>query len=202
MYCTECGEAAEGNYCASCGAALKSSERRSDIALDYSEFVSDEKARSTIAYHAGLARKGMSAREFLSYCDKALQPLFGIRLEPIIRLVVPVYSALGIKTGKTHIERVPRPGHDVLLSLLCSFARNNQALVSASQAIDGCILKAKLPSDFWSFEGTVVASLRIEGEGTVAELATSIPGQLYDWGKSKRALRRLASDLLQEPARV
>ena len=50
----------------------------------------------------------MSGGEFLSYCDKALKPLMGISLESLGSVVVPIYSALGVKTGKMHVERVPR----------------------------------------------------------------------------------------------
>ena len=63
------------------------------------------------------------------------------------------------------------------------------------------VLEAKLPSDLWSFEGKIIASLNALADATLVEVATVIKGQLFDWGKSNRILEALVNDLATEPAR-
>jgi hypothetical protein len=73
-------------------------------------------------------------------------------------------------------------------------------LKQVRQGTDGCLFEAELPSDMWSFAGDLFIEVRKEGTGTVAEARTVIKGQLFDWGKSKRCLEELLSDLDRMPA--
>jgi hypothetical protein len=54
-----------------------------------------------------------------------------------------------------------------------------------------------MPSDMWSLKGDLVVAVRAEGNLTLVEAGLTIPGQVYDWGKSQRALNQLFSDLTQ-----
>jgi hypothetical protein len=47
----------------------------------------------------------------------------------------------------------------------------------------------------WSLKGELVVEVRAEGSATLVEAGLTIPGQVYDWGKSRRALVQLFDDL-------
>jgi hypothetical protein len=83
---------------------------------------------------------------------------------------------------------------------LCSLARHGQTLRGVTQAHDGLLLEASLPSDLFSLDGNLLVS--VQRDGTQAEVcgSTHIGGQLYDWGKSNRCLDTLFSDLTREAA--
>jgi hypothetical protein len=86
-----------------------------------------------------------------------------------------------------------------LVAAVCSLARHGQALNKVEQGQDGCLLKAGIPSDMWSFAGDFLITVQRQEQGASAEAATVIKGQLYDWGKSKRILTELFNDIRDLP---
>jgi len=104
------------------------------------------------------------------------------------------------KTGKTRSQVFHRPTGRILVALLCSLARRGRPLRHVKQGIDGCVFEATLPSDVWSMAASLVVSVSRAGGATLVEAATTVPGQLYDWGKSKRCLDELFADLSAAPA--
>lgn len=201
MYCSNCGKQAQGNFCASCGARLTTGAGGVAPPSDGSDEVQYQRLlqipaiRDQIAQHAALAKPGITAEQFLEVYDLALSPLTGVSIGTVAKIAVPIYSRLGIRTGKTRRERIPRPVGHVLTAALCSLARRGQVLQHVHQAQDGCVLEAQLPSDLWSFEGKLVVSIARATEGASIEASTEIPGQLFDWGKSQRCLNLLVDDL-------
>jgi hypothetical protein len=217
MYCSNCGTQATGNFCHACGARLVGAaaataapqpvddgrpkppqrivrhdwehEIRYDVLLHFTE------VRDLIAQHAAQCRKAMTGEQFLSLCDTAFKPLTGVSLSTVVSIAAPIYSRLGIRTGKAHAEVVARPAGKALVAAICSLARHGRKLKEVHQAQDGCVLEATLPSDLWSLGGELVVSVRRHGPGTLVEGTTKIPGQLYDWGKSKQCLQQLFDDV-------
>jgi hypothetical protein len=115
----------------------------------------------------------------------------------IAKISQPISERLGLKTGKLRREQIcERPGN-VLVALLCSLAENGQQLRDIKQLNNGCTLQAALPSDIWSLKGDLLLMVTAESNATIVEASTTIPGQVYDWGKSKRVLDRLYTDLSQ-----
>jgi hypothetical protein len=99
-------------------------------------------------------------------------------------------QAIGIKTGKTRSQTLPIPPGKAIVAALCSLAGSGQEIRHVEQFADGCLLEASIPSDMWSFEGTLY--LRIRGSGHESHVdATTKIDQLYDWGKSTRFLDQL-----------
>lgn len=164
-------------------------EIRYDVLLHFTE------VRDSIAKCAGQAKSAVSAEEFLALCDLAFVPLAGVSLKKIALIVQPIYSKLGIRTGKVRNEIFPSPSGNLLLSVLCSLASHGQTIRKVEQGEDGCLLEAAIPSDIWSFEGDLLITVRRNHPGTFVEGATNIKGQLFDWGKSKRCLNELFGDL-------
>ncbi len=152
--------------------------------------------REQISMASAQAKAHMTGEEFLRRADKIVGPLTGIpvRLSTVAKLIVPVYANLGIRTTKTRIETIDQPVGRVITQVLCSLARQGATVREIHQAEDGCVIEATMPSDFRSWAGTIVVSVVRVANSTRLDAATSIRGQMYDWGKSKAYLSRLFAD--------
>ncbi|WP_428420586.1 hypothetical protein [Methylibium sp.] len=209
MFCSNCGTKATGNFCFSCGSRLSSQSspaepQKSDWSQEirYEALLRMPEVRERVSRHAVMAKKAMSAEDFLSISDKIL-PLFvnigPLSFQKIGAAVLPVFSQLGISTGKEHSATLSNPPGTTIVAALCSLARHGQGLRAVQQFEDGCLLDAALPSDMWSWEGTLYVSIRRHERATCVDAATKIKGQKFDWGKSKRALEALFQDLTSTP---
>lgn len=205
MFCSNCGAEVSGNFCSKCGVPLKDAPASSSVVvMDWSQEVRYDhliripEVRDVVGRHAAMARKSLSGEDVLGLFDKVL-PL-GVSLEKLGAVAQPIYAQLGMKTGKERSESLPGSPGTVIVSALCSLARHDQALQQVRQLEDGCLLEASLPSDIWSWQGTLYVGIRKDGSGTRVDGATSIKGQLFDWGKSKRCLEALFADLRATPA--
>lgn len=224
MYCSNCGSKATGNFCASCGSALQASGQGRSAGpapqtasqpapTDWSEELRVDallrvpEVRELVSRHAAQAAKRMTGEQFLDVCGKVLAPFGvsmgeGVSMGKIAEVAQPIYARIGIGTGKTRAQVFDRPAGGVLVALLCSLARNGRTLKQASQAEDGCVIEATIPSDMWSLEGALLVTVQRRAEGTFVEAATKIKGQLFDWGKSKQLLDELFTDLTMTPIAI
>ncbi|WP_414515843.1 hypothetical protein [Nostoc sp. PCC 9305] len=204
-YCSNCGAEANGNFCANCGRSSTGLEPvnqqtpDSTNTVNYRELLSNQDDRDLIAHHATLSRQQMSGEEYLKLCDMALVPLVGVSVTAIASVVRPIYARLGIRTGKIRSATFNKPFGKILVALLCSLARHGQKVRYVRQGQDGCVIEAIIPSNLLSWEGTLIVSIQSNGDSTHVEAATSIQGQLYDWGKSNRCLEKLFSNLSMTP---
>jgi hypothetical protein len=220
MFCSECGKEASGKFCWSCGRPLKQPGAQLAVVGDQTEIIEQKTAvvatptdwsnitdcqvllaipevRERIARHGAQCKKKLSGEEFLEACDKYKVLTGGVPLTLIAKISQPISERLGFKTGKVRREELAeRPGN-VLVALLCSLAQNGQQLRDIKQLATGCTLQASIPSDIWSLKGDLVLSVLAEGSLTIIEAATTIHGQVYDWGKSNRLLDRLFAELAQ-----
>jgi hypothetical protein len=163
----------------------------------YDELVKVPEVRQMIERHTAMARAGISAEQFTKYADKILQnPLPSDKLAAFAQ---PIFGSFGIRTGKDRTEVISAPVGRVMLRVLCSLARHNQSLRGVQQASDGCTFTAVLPSDPMSLEGEVVVTVRRRDPGTELTAAMKITGQLYDWGKCRRALDAFFTDMQIDP---
>jgi hypothetical protein len=205
VFCSQCGSKADGNFCFQCGAPLNGVVRTNDHPIDWSEWIDYEEllkvreVREMIAEHAARAEKRISAEEFLSICDKVFSPIKGVSSKTVTAIVQPMLAAMGLKTGKTRSQVFHRPAGKILVTALCSLARRGRPLRQVNQGRDGCVLEATLPSDVYSCAATVVITITRTVGGALVEAAATVPGQLYDWGKSKRSLDELFADLESLP---
>lgn len=203
MYCANCGAKASGNFCSSCGERLALARAGEETLHPqawqdesrYALLIDVDEVRDMIARHAVQAQDSMSGDDFLDLCDTAFVPLVGVSLSRVARIAVPIYSRVGIRTGKTRRKVLSAPIGRVIVGAVCSLARRGRQLKRVHQGEDGCVLEAVLPSDMWSWEGALVVSVQRDGAGVVVEAGTKIAGQLFDWGKSKQCLNQLFEDL-------
>jgi hypothetical protein len=204
VYCSNCGTKAEGRYCFNCGSPLIN-DLPSDFdwtgTLDYSTLRRVQAVRDRIAQCADGARAKLSAEKFIEYCDTALKPLIGIPipLKPITELVtplvLPIYSRLGINVEKAQVRDFRIAPGVALVTALCFLARQSMEVVRVHQLPRACVIEARIPSDMWSWAGSLVMTVTHEDERVKVEAASIIKGQKYDWGKSNRLLRELFADL-------
>jgi hypothetical protein len=202
MFCVNCGLKLNGQFCANCGTqAATPGETRELLPLGdwqhevrYAVLLRFPEVRDRLAA-VPEAAKGFTAEDWLDLGEKVFKPLGPVSVKTLTSIVVPLYAKMGIKTGKTRTEVLADPPGQVMVELLCALARHGMPLEKVHQGDAGCVFEAKLPSDFWSFEGKLVISVERIGAETKVEAATNIPGQRYDWGKSARCLETLFGDL-------
>ena len=57
------------------------------------------------------------------------------------------------------------------------------------------IINSKMASSVWSWEGNMIITLESREEGTLLKGTITVPGQAFDWGRSKRVLQNLIDDV-------
>ncbi len=189
---------ASGNFCAKCGHALTDTAVIPAPAPEtwqdechYAVLMRIPQIRDQIAQAAQAAQTHISAEAFLTAADtliSAVTPLKLVPLAAMATITVPIYQHLGIKTGKTRSEVMPTKIGTIIVNTLRAMATQGQKMKTVRQFDDGCMLEAEIPSDFWSWKGSLFVSIRKHDTACQVDAATSIGGQLYDWGKSKRCL--------------
>lgn len=200
MFCSSCGAEARGNFCSECGEPIVRgvATAHADVEdwqheIEYARLIRVPDVRDRIDRYAAMAPRRLSGKEFLALCDKVVS--LGVPLESIGAMGQALWAQLGIETGKDHTEAFSIPPGTAIVAALCALARGGQPVQQVRQFTDGCLIEAKLPSDIWSFEGRLMVTIRRSDQITRVDGATEIKGQLFDWGKSKRCLQALFSDI-------
>jgi hypothetical protein len=223
MFCSECGKPARGKFCSQCGSPLDVTSELAplarpdpstidtqviiaEVAIDwerevrYEALLRDSRVRELVDSHARLAKKRMSGEQFLSIADKLIpQP---ISMEGLAAIAQPFWAKLGVKTGKHLAADIDAPPARVIVRTMCSLARAAQPIQNVMQHEDGCTIDAELPSDLFALAGTLSIEILRSAQRTRVTAATNIAGQWMDWGKSRRALEKLFTDLRQEPVLI
>ena len=155
--------------------------------------------RSMVSACIQNSRGGMSAEEFLLRFANTLRvvPVPGLG-NAFLRSAVRGRAASlsrGLQTGKSRSAEFAAPIGHAITAVLCSLARNSQAVTGTWQSEDGCILTADIPSDRKTFGGVLTVEIGPTPAGTAIEASATIPGQRYDWGKSKKVLATLVADV-------
>lgn len=144
---------------------------------------------------------------------KGMAASSGLSLNAIAKVLAPIGGmsaglfTVGLAAGEVLTTSMgARTGKTVELTLACSYPSAVRALVFALSAMRyqitsafdtaaGAYVEAAMPGDFFSTGGTLKLDLfDADGPGKPVRLigATEIKGQMFDWGKSKRALAELS----------
>jgi hypothetical protein len=94
-------------------------------------------------------------------------------------------------------EKVPWPVGRTIVAVLCSLANRDQELADVAQGGDGCTLVAKVPFSAFNVPGILTVSIRHNESGSLVEAGAQMPNGVIDWGKRKRILESLYTDLPQ-----
>lgn len=211
-FCSECGHPVVGKFCVECGTKILAVADESttneapaeDIVnghwedeVRYEALIQHPEVRELIRKYAGLAKNGPTGEQFIAVFEKFMGQ--GVPYSKLVPFVQSMYDKWGISTGKERKEIVRAPIGRVIVRTLCSLARHGQPLQNAEQAADGCCLHAELPSDIWSFAGTIVVSIRQLERGVEVTAAARVGGSWIDWGKCKASLERFFQDVHNDP---
>lgn len=215
MYCTNCGQKlGDGHrFCAHCGteAAANASPatppstppQKIDPAVDWrnsmnvGEIVNHPDVRARIVRVTGATPQGMTAEQFFKYAEPVMAAAGagGIPLGAIKDIALPMYARMGLKMDREMSQGFRNTFGETLAAVLCSLASRSQPLVDISEAGDGCILNTKMASSILSWEGNMIVTLERQSEGTLLKATITVPGQAFDWGRSKRVLQDLIDDV-------
>jgi hypothetical protein len=155
----------------------------------YRQVVDDPRCQEILKWAAAEADTQMSGEEFLSSAAKVAS--IPLPLGAIGAGLGRGYAALGVKTGKTQTHVVNQPYGYVLLAVLAFLAASAMPIVDVADTSEQAVVQAVLPSNPLSWRGRVIVALRADEGRVHVEAGTKIPGQLYDWGRSKRVLAKL-----------
>lgn len=146
------------------------------------------------------ARVSMSAEEFLARAAAVIPHLDTAIRDGAAQRGRALALRRGWRVEKSQEVEIPAPIGRVIARVLCSLAYHGQVVHSVDQREDGCTLTAEIPSDPETFGGVLRVSIgRGQPGSTVVRAKAHIPGQLYDWGKSKQTLAALFNDVLALP---
>ncbi|MBA8947575.1 MULTISPECIES: hypothetical protein [Streptomyces] len=161
----------------------------------YDVLLATPAVHEAVRRNAARARRPMSAQEFLSRAA-SLTPLVGAPMLGGAERGRRLGLALRLRTGRTREAELPVPVGRVLAAVLCSLALRAQEVRAVAQHEDGCTLTADIPSDARTFGGVLEVCVTRAAPGTTSVRAKAeIPGQLIDWGTSRRTLDTLLADL-------
>ena len=98
-------------------------------------------------------------------------------------------TRLGLKSGKSEVREYAAPYSTVVLAMALGIQRTGYPMRAAYDTPDGSVIECTLPPDLMSLAGEIDVEIVERAAGRVAVTATcEIKGQMFDWGKSKRAL--------------
>jgi hypothetical protein len=142
------------------------------------------------------ATTSMSADQFLARAAAAMPiPFTGAAMLRGAARGRRTALRIGVRTGKSASAEFAAPIGYVTAAVLCSLARNTQPLTSVEDLKDGSALTAEIQPDRKTFGGVLTIELRGTSAGTTLSAQAAIPGQIYDWGKSKQTLATLIADV-------
>lgn len=214
MFCTNCGQDLQNGhrFCARCGTAIAADAISTPpsippcevdpdtdwrASMNVGEILNHPEVRARIVKVTGATPQGMTAEQFL----KLAQPLMsaagagGVPLTTLKDIALPIYARLGVKTDRKLSQGFRNTFGETLAAVLCSLASRSQPLVDISEAGNGCLLNSRMASSVWSWEGNMIVALESRDEGTLLTGSVTIPGQAFDWGRSKRVLQNLIDDV-------
>ena len=218
MYCTNCGQKlGDGHrFCASCGTPTNSAGAPGiapavdvplpptvDASIDWrnsmnvGEIINHPDTRARIVRVTGATPQGMTADQFFEIAKPIMAAAGapGVPLKAIKDIAVPMYARMGLKTNQELTQGFRNTFGETLAATLCSLASRSQPVVDIAEAGDGCIINSKMASSMWSWEGNMIITLERQPEGTMLKGTVTVPGQAFDWGRSKRVLQDLIDDV-------
>ncbi len=162
----------------------------------YEQLLKYPDVRERIARASQRNRKTMTGEEMLALFDSIVPT--GVSLEKLTVALLPIFDRMGIKTGKqSSVTLRVRAGHGIVATL-CALASQGYELQKVDQSENGCVLTAMIPSNLWTNRGELVVALQRGDRCLEIQSATTISGQLIDWGRSRRILDDLLAEIRRE----
>ena len=200
MFCHDCGKKVIGNYCSYCGTKVigeKEIEANSNWTTErnFDQLIKYPEVRKLISKYAQEATSTISAQEFLSFADLAFKPITGISSAKLADRLLPIFQKSGISTVKSTKVNLNQTIQELIIKVLCSLTKNGYPIDSTEDVHDGFIFVAQIPSDMWTWGGSIVISVEETEDLCILNIAAKIKGQIYDWGKSKKVIQKVLADI-------
>lgn len=211
MYCSECGTPASGKFCANCGtriavpvtSALSDAPGEWSHEVRYDVLIAHPKVRDLLAEAARVSQRHISGEQILKVYDKfVVKAVCGVDSSDLATTIVPILTRMGIQTVHQRTESIAAPPGHSIVAVLSSLATRGNTIREVHQASNGCAIEAVLPSDLWSWEGTLLVTIEADGPRCRLDARTTIGGQMFDWGKGTRRLDQLVRDVHSFGARM
>lgn len=217
MYCVHCGADNAATFCAACGrrqhvdrkvqfesdvveadlsdsdpssASSDGSTVQSSIcwteSIQYETVLANPEPRERISAAGRRATEGVTGDDLLAVFD-AVSPI-GFSLGKFTNAILPIYDKLGIKTDRESQAMFDAPPGRVMLAVLCTLAAKSLAIADVRQDPNKCSLSAEIPSGLITNRGKLHVLISVQDLDVQVSLATTISGQWYDFGKSKRLI--------------
>jgi hypothetical protein len=154
--------------------------------IHYETVLAHAEPRERILVAGRGATEGVTGDDFLAVFD-AVSPI-GFSLGKLTNAILPIYEKLGIKTDRESQAIFDAPPGRVMLAVLCTMAAKSLAIADVRQDSSQCSLSAKIPSGLITNRGKLHVLISVQELHVRVSLATSISGQWYDFGKSKRLI--------------
>lgn len=114
-------------------------------------------------------------------------------------------TSMGFKTGKTAELTLTCSYPSAVRALVFALSAMRYQITSAFDTAAGAYVEAAMPGDFFAAGGTLKVDV-IDADDADKPLrlsaATEIKGQMFDWGKSKRALAELTAKVEEFARRI
>ena len=200
MFCHNCGFKTESISCPDCGTKMvesdsiiiKSWRKESDL----KELARHPDVIGYISNHAEFSNKKISSEYLLDKFDLIFGTFTGVSSNLIMEIGLPIYKKLGIKTGKEDIGVFNEPINELFVKVLCSISANKKLeFKEFYQAKDGLLVVSLIKPDLISYKGNLMIELQESDNGVVVKINAIIKGQVYDFGKSKKIVSQVLSDL-------
>jgi hypothetical protein len=123
-----------------------------------------------------------------------LAPIPGLRelFELSMKVGKAVGTAVGIQSGKTVEKVFSYPYPSIVRATALALGSLGQEITALVDTPRGSTIEARLPIDIFSLGGSLLLEIVEEGVLEVRLIgASEIKGQMFDWGKGKRALREV-----------
>ena len=137
-----------------------------------------------------MAREGGLSEEAIA---KVMGPLLGGISGSAAQIAMvageSLYVSMGLKTSKTAELSLAASYGAAVRGLVFALTSLGHDIITAFDTPAGAYFEAELPRDFLSRPGTLQFDVTEQGPNAVLIAAASeVKGQVYDWGKGKRAL--------------
>jgi hypothetical protein len=217
MYCVHCGAEGAATFCAACGqrqnlvAQFRFESDKVDLdgrvsvtnpsnaggsaiessvhwtkSIQYEAVLAHPEARVRLSAAGRNAVEGVTGDDLLAVFD-AVSPI-GFSLGKLTNAILPIYDKLGIKTGHESQGIFDAPAGRVMLAVLCTLAAKSLTIAEVRQDSNECSLSAEIPSGLITNRGKLHVLIAVHDLYVRVSLGTTISGQWYDFGKSKRLI--------------
>ncbi len=199
MFCYNCGYKTDSTFCPECGTKMIDSDSKIIKSWrqesDFKTIVKHPDVLELISNYSTVSNKKIDSKYLLDKFDLVFGTFTGVSTNLITEIVLPIYSKLGIKLGKKKESVFFEPINEVFVKTLCSISSNKKLeFKEFYQAQDGLFIISEIKPDFLSFRGNLTIEIQ-KNENVKLKINAITKGQLFDFGKSKKIISRVLSDL-------